>query len=301
MDKAALLLVGTRSRSHGWLLLVARAGGLVVVAGASVLAVAHGHHHLALWKAALIAVIVIAALTLVAAAGAYATQPVPATHHASLKASATALLNGLTSGFCNYGDGYKPEQAFRSHYGKLCKKLREWDAVRTAAAEQRLLLGEHIDAAMVEQGVASDTYAVPHIRSFAMEMALRRDGDAPLPGVDWNRNWGTTAVEPGEALIPGPPEGHVAPYDGAPWWVILPPTPAETKAEWRERAKAHTDRVDGFIAAVAASSRDLSQAVIAATRRVEAFQEKRLPAARDALQRLDVREPARRRWRCKSC
>src|ERR1039458_6158078 len=125
MDKAALLLVGTRSRSHGWLLLVARAGGLVVVAGASVLAVAHGHHHLALWKAALIAVIVIAALTLVAAAGAYATQPVPATHHASLKASATALLNGLTSGFCNYGDGYKPERAFRSHYGKLCKKLRE--------------------------------------------------------------------------------------------------------------------------------------------------------------------------------
>jgi len=157
MGWAALLLLGTRSRLHGWLLLAAKAGGGVVVAGASVLAITHGHHHLALWRAALISVIAVAALTLVAVAGAYMTQPVSDEHYASLKASANSLRNGLASGFCEYGGDFL-EQAFRSHYGKLARKLRVWDAVRAEAAEQHSRLGEHIDAVLVEHDIEGHLY-----------------------------------------------------------------------------------------------------------------------------------------------
>lgn len=138
------------------------------------LAATHGQHHAdTLWKAALVAVLVVVALTLVAAGAAYATQPVSDTHDASLKASATSLLDGLTSRFCNYGSGYNPEQAFRRHYRRLHKKLKKWDAVRIEAAERQRILGEYVDNLLVEHGLVGDNYATPRIKMHIMEVGAQ--------------------------------------------------------------------------------------------------------------------------------
>ncbi len=287
---------------HWWLLRSASAGLAVTVGAAGVLAATHGEHADRLWNFALVAVVVIAALTVAAAAGAYMTQPVSETHHASLTASAASLLSGLTSRFCDYGDGYNPEQAFRSHYGLLTRRLRKWDDIRTDAGERQRMLGEHLDAILEDHGVVGENYAVGHIRMYAMEVGLRRaGGDEPLPDVDWTRNWGTTAVEVGVPPIHGPREGWVAPYDGAPKWVNLPPDEDETQAEWRARAKAYTDRIDGLLETVRAGSLDPFRAVVAARQKVAAFQANKLPITREALQLIEIREPPRQRWRCKSC
>jgi hypothetical protein len=303
MGRAALLLLGSRSRLHRWLLFVARAASAVVVGGAAALAAAHGHHHLALWRAALIAIIAVAVLAVIASAGAYVTEPVSETHHASLRASAASLLNGLTSMFCEYGGSYEPEQAFRSHFGWLSRRLRTWDAVRVDAGEQQRVLGEHVDSRLEEHSVVGSAYAVGHIRTLAMEVGLRRagSGGAPLPDFDWARNWGTTAVEPGVPAIRGPAEGWLAPFDGAPRCVILPPSAGETQAEWRVRARTHTDRIDGLMKAVREGSLDPSRAVVAAREKVAAFRVEKLPVVREALELIEIREPPRHRWRCKSC
>ncbi len=303
MGRAALLLLGSRSRLHRWLLFVARTAGTVVVGGAAVLAAAHGHHHLALWRAALIGVIALAVLAVLAAAGAYVTQPVSDTHHASLRASAASLLSGLTSMFCDYGSGYEPEQAFRSHYGSLSRRLRKWDAIRVDAGEQQRVLGEHVDAMLEEHGIVGSAYVVGPITTLAMEAGLRRagSGGGPIPDFDWTRNWGTTAVELGVPAIPGPAEGWLAPFDGAPRCVILMPSAGETQAEWRVRARAHTDRIDGLMKAVREGSLDSYRAVVTARENVAAFRAEKIPAIREALELIAIREPPRHRWRCKSC
>jgi hypothetical protein len=303
MGRAALLLVGTRSRIHRWLLRSASGGVAVTVGGATVLAATHGKHADGLWKVALVAVVVIAALTLIAAAGAYVTQPVSETHHASVRASAASLLSGLTSTFCDYGGGYEPEQAFRSHYGRLGSRLRKWDAIRVDAGEKQRILGEHVDARLEEHGIVGSPYAVGHIRIWAMEVGLRRagSGGGPLPDFDWTRNWGTTAVEPGVPAIHGPAEGWLAPFDGAPRYVILTPSAGETEAEWRVRARTHTDRIDGLMKAVREGSLDPYRAVVAAREKVAALRAEKLPVVREALELIEIREPPRHRWRCKSC
>jgi len=302
MGKPALLLLGSRSRRHSWLLLAARGCGALVIGGAGVLAITHGHHHLGLWRAALIAVIVIAALTLVAAAGAYITQPVSDVHDASLKASAASVETGLTSEFVNYGGTYDAEASFRRHFPRLWKRLRDWDVVRTEAGERQRILGEHVDAALRDHGVVGDVYALGAIRTYAIDMALRQaGGDTPPQVITWGRNWGTTAVEPGAPAILGMPEGWLGPYDYAPAWIVLPPTAGESSADWQRRAGAYVPRIDAFVEAVRASSRDPAEAAVTAERAAAAFQEQTLPAIRDALRRIQIREPARHRLRCKSC
>src|ERR1700729_1171938 len=153
MDRAALRLLGSRSRLHRWLLLLAKAGGAVVVGGAAVLAAAHGHHHLALWRVALIAVIAVAVLTVVAVAGAFLTEPGPPEHADRIRESAGGLAGTMESGnACDYG-GDLAKQAFCAHFPKLAKQLVTWDEVVRAPSGRERALDAFIDHLMYEHKV----------------------------------------------------------------------------------------------------------------------------------------------------
>ncbi len=261
-----------------------------------------------LWTAGVVVLVfvVVASLVVVTGCGVAAvlTRPVRDSHDSALKATAESLARSLTASFNNYGEnGYRPEQAFRSHYPRLWKKLERWDAVRLDAAEASRRLSEHVNQMLAENGINGDPYVPDALQSYAVDWALRRvRGDDPPPAVQWGRNFGTTAPVIGAPAMPGPQEGWLRPYDFAPIWVHLPPNPDETEDGWHTRASEHTDRIDAFLAGVAAGVTPFAQAMMDATRRVEDFKSDELPAVRDALALIGLREPPRARpFRCESC
>jgi hypothetical protein len=291
------------------LLRTAAVGGAIVgtaVAGGGVLAATHQRPGSELWKAALVAVVVLAvlgiALLLIGGAYAFLTRPVSDGHAAVLKASAVSLAQSLGSGkMCDHGDGYRPGQAFRAHFPALGRELADWDEVVAAPDRTRHALDTYINSLMAERkmtglelGVA---YNVTEIKKYAAGLAMARaQGVVPeVPDLDW------AGFSTAGGNIPGPPEGKLRPNGSIADWISLEPLPGETGDEWRERAESYTQCVDAFVATVYADISPHGQAVLTAERRLEDFKRDRLPATLEALQLVQEREAPRVRHGCESC
>jgi hypothetical protein len=130
-----------------------------------------------LWTTVLVMVIVLGSLGVTAAvigsAMAFLTRSVRESHAMVLNESARTAARHIESGMSvEYGDGYRLKQAFRAHYKKLAARLDAWDDLRLAATEAQRVLGEHIEAAMVENELAVDTYCWPRLMSFMRELVM---------------------------------------------------------------------------------------------------------------------------------
>jgi hypothetical protein len=129
---------------------------------------------------ALIAVVAIAVLTVVAAAGAFLTQPVPGPHHDSLKASAQAISRSLEADrVCEYGDD-PAKQAFCGHFPKLARRLAAWDELVSAPTKLQGSFEHDSNARMADHGIEAPTFDVNAISAYMrafLEMSATH-GDA---------------------------------------------------------------------------------------------------------------------------
>jgi hypothetical protein len=300
------LLPRLRSRNHPWLLRAAQIGGALVVAvaipGATLLVATHPKHSSGLWAAGLIVVVVLVAIGAAVAIGAgvmaFLTRPAADEHTANLKSSALAVSRSLEAGDpCNYGNGYRPEQAFRAHFGPLTKRLVVWDGRVGLLAEARTALEEHIDMVMAEHGIAEPDFIVEVITPIVRKLAeSHARGSAPnRPALVWDGF--TTAGQP---EIPGPPEGTLRPNGGG-GWISLPPEPGETIEDWHARARIYIDRVEAAVDALYVSSLPAAQAIVDAEQRVDAFRRDDHASVLAALELVQIREPPRIRHACESC
>ncbi len=311
MAKRNGLLPRLRSRNHVWFLRAAGAGGAVVasmIAAGPLLAATHVKQHpRELWEIALIVVVGLAALGVAAlvigGVGAFLTRPVPPDHASTIKASAQALARSLESGkTCDYGDSYKPDQAFCAHFPKLGERLMAWDELVAAPVIAAVALDRNLDALMAEHKVADGEadvgYNVPEIKKYArgLVMALARGQLQEAPHLEWA---GFTTAGGG---APGPPAGLLRTNGSMSDWISLTPLDGETASKWNDRAGLYRDRVDAVLGAVHESALPYAQAILDAEQRLEDFKRDELPAILDALQLVHAREaPRARPHRCESC
>ncbi len=108
-----------------------------------------------------IAVVALAGVALVATGwiGEHLTQVevVPVAHAATLRASAEMLRDCLAAErVCNYGPGYRPQDAFRAHYPTTTQTLDEWDGLLIAQSESVNALNERVQTEAHEVAMASE-------------------------------------------------------------------------------------------------------------------------------------------------
>lgn len=299
------LLPILRTRNHEWFLRAARVGGAMIALAIACVPVLAAIPSKSLWTTVLLMVIVLgslgAAAAVIGSAMAFLTRTVRESHAMALNESARTVVRHIESGmFVEYGDGHRREQAFRAHYKKLAAQLDAWNDLRLAAAEAQRVLGEHIEAAMVEHELAVDSYRWSRLMPFMRELAMSHArGEAPEPPhLTW-RGF-SSAETPGSPAVPGPPYGSLNPV-GNQEWISLPPREHETTDQWRERARTHIGRLERFIAVTYASALPHGRAAVEAQRKVMTFKREQLPAILDALQLVQEREAPRERHRCESC
>src|ERR1039458_9047409 len=234
----------SRSHYNPWFLRGATFGGgamALAAALAAVIAATHPkpHHPNGLWTAGLIAVIALAAVgavvLLVGIVGAFLTQPVSDDHCATLKASAGSVAQSIESDrACNYGDGYRPDQAFRAHFPKLARRLAAWDELISAPTKLLVSFEHDITARMAQYGIEAPTFdgntISAYMRAF-LEMSATHGDAVVQPSFQWSGF--STAGHP---EIPGPPFGVLRPYLHSADWIILTPLDAESESEWQARA-----------------------------------------------------------------
>lgn len=299
------LLPVLRTRSHEWFLRAARVGyAMMMLLAATCTAVLAAKSPL---TTVLGLVIVLGALGAVAgvigSAMAFLTRPVRESHAAALNETAATVARRVESGmFTDYGDEHRdrPMQAFRAHYKKLTARLDVWDDMRDGAAEAQRVLGEHIEAAMVEHEIAAGTYYLPRLLPFMRELAMdHARGQAPKPPrLEWHGF--SSAETPGSPAVPGPPYGRLGPV-GDREWINLPPREHETTDQWGERARTCIERLERFIAATHASALPYGRAAVDAQEKVMAFKREQLSTILNALQLVQESEAPRVRRRCESC
>lgn len=299
------LLPVLRTHNHEWFLRATRVGGAMIALAIACLPVLTASLSKSLWITVLVMVILFGSLgaagAVIGCAMAFLTRPVRENHAAALHETARIVERHIESGmFVEYGDGQRSKQAFRAHYKKLAVCMDAWDDLRVAAGEAQRVLGEHIEAAMVEHELAVGTYnwsrLLPVMRELAMDYAR---GEAPEPPrFEW-RGF-SSAVTPGSPAVPGPPYGSLGPV-GDQEWISLPPGEHETTDQWRARARTHIERLERFIAATHASALPYGRAAVEAQQKVTSFKREQLPAILDALQLVQEREAPRALHRCESC
>lgn len=313
MGRPPSLLRWTRSRWHRrWFRASALGGAFVVgigLPGGALLAATHPETHSTLWTVALVAVIVVtavaAAVVVVAGVGAFVTQPVSDSHCATLKASALSVARSIQGDrACDYGEGYRPDQAFHTHFPKLGERLTAWDGLVAAPAQAQGALERQIDTMMAEWGVTDAEmvvgYNIPEITKYARGLALARARGQvqEVPHLTWAGF--TNAPPTAGGQVTGPPEGQLRP-NGGPDWISLRPLDGETVPQWNERADLYTQRVDGLMAAVYETALPYAHAVVAAEQQLEGFKQDERPTILAALRLIAVREPPRVRRGCESC
>lgn len=311
MAKRNRLLPRLRSRNHEWLLRTVRAGSAVIVlalTGGGVLAASHGKQASGLWEIALAGIVALAVLGIAAlvvgGVGAFLTRPVSENHAATLKASALAVRRSLESSVaCDYGDGYKPDQAFCAHFRTLSKRLAAWDAVVAGPTVAERVLDQQLDAMMAEHKIpdveAGVGYVVEPIKKYAYLVAMERANGRLLEAPHFEWRMFTTA---GHQEIPGSPYGVLMVSGSNTDWISLRPLDSETEDDWLARAAPYRQRVDAFMAAAYERALPYAQAVLDAEQRLEDFKRGELPAILDALELICAREAPRARPRlCDSC
>jgi hypothetical protein len=313
MARGNPLLPQLRSRNHEWLLRAAQVGGAIVVGvgvpGGALLAATHPKYHSTAWTIALVVVVALAAVgiaaLLVGGVGAFLTRPVPPEHADTLRASALALGRALESDrVCDYGNAYKPDQAFRAHFPRLGERLAAWDTVVAAPAVSEQALDQRLDAIMAEHEVTAGQpeviYNLPKIKRYAHTLAIERAHGRLLEPSQFVWGEATTAINAGDIEILGPPFGVRLPFSGEDW-ITVTPLEGETKDDWLTRTEPYTQQVDAVMDATFASALPYAQAVLEAQERLREFKRDELPATLDALQLVQVREAPRVRHRCDSC
>jgi hypothetical protein len=313
MGRPPSLLRWTRSRWHRrWFRASALGCAFVVgigLPGGALLAATHPETHSTLWTVALVAVIVVtavaAAVAVVAGVGAFVTQPVSDSHCATLKASALSVARSIQGDrACDYGEGYRPDLAFHSHFPKLGERLMARDGLVVAPAQAQGALERQIDTTMTEWGVTDAEmvvgYNIPEIMKYArgLAMARARGQVQEVPHLTWAGFTNAPPTAGGQVI--GPPEGQLRP-NGGPDWISLRPLDGETAPQWNERADVYTQRVDGLMAAVYETALPYAHPVVAAEQQLEAFKQDERPTILAALQLIAVREPPRVRRGCESC
>jgi ribosomal protein L13 len=89
--------------------------------------------------------------------------------------------------------------------------------------------------------------------------------------------------------------------DGSTDWISLPPNEDETRDQWWERGEIYRERIERLIAHAWKDMLPYAQTAVAEQERVAAFQRDELPAIRDALRLIQIRESPRQRHRCETC
>jgi hypothetical protein len=306
MGRRDRLLPRLRSKNHEWLLRAAYGGGAVVtamIAAGPLLAATHGKDGpTKLWDFALIAVVAIAVLggaaLLIGGISAFLTRPVRPDHAHAIGASALALERSLKAGnACDYGDSYKPDQAFCAHFPKIGMRLTAWDEQITAPATVRESFDQHIDVLMAEHKMAMPDYNIPEITKYMQMLLVMRHahGDALTPAhFAWTGHSTAGHSELGAW-------GTLQPYKDAADWISLTPLDGETEDEWLVRTKPLTNTADAFATAADANIMPYVEALADAEQHLEDFKRDELPAILDALQLVQAREAPRVRLQCKSC
>lgn len=281
---------------------------LLAFTGGGVLAASHGKQASTLWEIALLGMVALAALGIAALVvggiGAFLTRPVSENHAGTLKASALAVRQSLASGVaCDYGQGYKPDQAFSAHFPVLSKRLAAWDAVVAGPTAAELALGQQIDAIMTEHKIpdveAGVGYVVEPIERYAWTVAMERANGRLLEAPHFEWRIFTTA---GHQEIPGSPYGVLTVGGSDTDWISLPPLDGETEDDWLARVTPYRRRVDAFMAATYERTLPCARAVLEAEQRLDDFKRDELPAVSDALELIRAREAPRARPRlCQSC
>ncbi len=283
--------------------------------GGALLAATHPAKHSTLWTIALMVVIAVttgaAAVAVVAGIGAFVTQPVSDTHWAMLKASASSVAQSIESDqVCDFGDGYRPDQAFRAHFPTLAKRLGAWDTTVQAPHTATQALHDHVDAAMAEAGITMPPITHPAhvntepshnptpIRSYLLAVAMNcAEGRLQqVPRLTWRGFGGPGGVHGG-----GGPVGVFMPGTAADDWISVPPLDGESQDDWQARAQPYMDRVDALVATVYDSGLPYATAVLDARRQLQNFKQTDMPGILDALRLIGAREAPRRRHRCESC
>jgi hypothetical protein len=273
------------------------------------LAATHPKYHGTAWTIALVVVVALAvvgiAALLVGGVGAFLTRPVPPEHADTLRASALAVGRALESDrVCDYGNAYKPDQAFRAHFPQLGERLAVWDTVVAAPATSEDALDRRLDAIMAEHEVTAGQpeviYNVPKIKRYAHVVAIERaDGRLlEVPRFVWGE--ATTATNAGELDIPGASFGVRLPFSGEDW-ITVTPLEDETRDDWLTRTEPYTQQVDAVMDATFANALPYAQAVLEAQERLREFKRDELLTILDALQLVQVREAPRIRHGCESC
>ena len=109
--------------------------------------------------------------------------------------------------------------------------------------------------------------------------------------------WGRASSAGG----PGPAYGVIGPGSSIDW-IVVPPLDDETQDQWEARSQDYIDRLEGFIAAVYASSLAAARVAVQTRKDVEKFKQEAVPALREALQLIQEREPVRvRQFGCETC
>ena len=276
----------------------------VGVAGGT--ALAQLKHHTGLWTAALIFVLVLSIVAglavVIGGIGAFVTRPVPPDHAMTLRESAIDLAQSIEAGRpCNYGDGYRPDQAFCAHFKKLGKRLAAWDVTVAGPTTAEQSLDHYLDALMAEHNVvaakeATDPiFELTAIRDYGRTIAmLHAEGRLPeKPDLEWR---GFT-----NAGQSGPPFGALKLGESEADWISLAPLEDETVADWNARSEPYTERVDDVLAAAYVDALPHAKDVLTAQKRLEDFKRDELPTILGALQLVRMREAPRIRHGCESC
>jgi hypothetical protein len=313
MDSPTQLLPRVRTLDHLWWMRGSGVGGAIVlgVGVSGAIALAGLKHHTTLWTAALVLVLGFtlagAIVAVVCGVAAFVTRPVVPVHADNLRATASLLADSLTAGVsCNYGGGYRPDQAFHAHFGRLGKHLSYWKDCLQARADANQLLEQGIHDAMKTHGIVNADDLGPHDARFDLSVVTSRmrvllharakDGDASP--VSWEWTYHTTA-----GVTDSGREGAL--QEGGHNWVFIVPAPAESATAWRTRADEAATTLNGFISAACAPATACAAAataVVAAETRIEDFERDRLPSILGALKLIELREAPRvRRRTCESC
>jgi hypothetical protein len=307
VTEPSALLPRIRSRNHLWWWRLATIGGATLIGlgvpGGVLLAATEPSGAGGVWKVLLIVCVVLAALAcgaaIIGGVCAFITRPVDDEHGSRLKASAEALGGSLDRLELDYGAGYRAAAAFGAHFAKLGANLREWDRLRIEAGNAQAALGQHIEAAIDGRDIVADL-DLPLITGRLRGVALARAAGEveELPSIEWGR--ATTAVDPGQETIPGPPYGVLNVGPGGDW-VGLPPLDGETRTAWSARADHVIDQLESTFLALFDSALPYAERATETTARVNAYKGDELPVVRDALELVQNREAPRRRHRCPQC
>jgi len=307
MDQPTKLLPHLRTRDHDWWIRGAAVGGAVVlgvgVAGGT--ALAQLKNHTELWTVALVFVLVLSIVGGLAAVicgiGAFVTRPVPPDHATALRESAFDLVESIERGqLCNFGVGYRPDQAFCAHFKKLGKKLAAWDVAVTLPATVEQTLDRYLDASMTTHSVVTanadeeQIFNLLGIKGRARTVAQL--GGERLADLEWIGF--TTAGHP---EIPGPPLGAWKIQGVEANWITATPFEGESEQDWLARTEPHKQQIEAVIRDARAYGPQHVQAAEDAQKRLEDFKRNELPTILDALRLAQVHEAPRIRHGCETC